>query len=65
MTGQKLHDCLSHRVWRGAQICKYLSAYAFTFTHQAKEYVLGADVVVMQLEGQRAGKVRGLSSLAE
>ena len=51
MTREQTHHCFAHVVKRRAEPEEYLRAHTLTFSDQAEQDVLGADVVVPQLEG--------------
>ena len=49
--GEQLDDLLPHLVEVGAQLDEHLSGHALTLADEAKKDVLGADVVVTELQG--------------
>ena len=48
--GQQLDDGLAHLVQFRTELLKHLGGYAFALTDQAEQDVLGADVVVAELQ---------------
>ena len=50
VSAQQLNDLLTNTTEVGTQLDEYLSSHAFALTNEAKEDVLGADVVVAELE---------------
>ncbi|CAB4853595.1 unannotated protein [freshwater metagenome] len=50
VTGQQLDDLLAHAAEIGAQLDEHLGGDAFTLANEAEQDVLGADVVVAQLQ---------------
>ncbi len=49
--GKQLDHCLAHLVEIGAELLQHLSSDTLSLANQAKQDVLGADVVVTQLQG--------------
>src|ERR1700681_378769 len=50
MAVQELYHLLADQVQVSAQVGEHLGRHAFTFTDQAEQDVLGADVVVAELQ---------------
>ncbi len=60
VAGEQLDNLLAHPGQVGAQADKDLSGYTFAFANKPEEHVLGADVVVPELEGLPQGKLEHL-----
>ncbi len=60
VTRQQLDDLLAHPAQIGAQFDEHLSGDAFALTDQAEQDVLGADVVVSELECLAQGQLEHL-----
>ena len=50
VAAEQLNDLLTHATKVGAELDQNLSGNAFAFTNEAEQDVLGADVVVAELE---------------
>ncbi len=59
--GEELNDRLADLRQVGAELLEDLSGYPFAFADQAEENVLGADVVVAELQGFAQARARGPS----
>src|SRR5699024_3244880 len=51
VAGQELDDLLTHTVEVGAELRQHLGGDALALTNEAEQDVLGADVVVAELQG--------------
>ncbi|OIQ74079.1 hypothetical protein GALL_442780 [mine drainage metagenome] len=58
VVGEKLDHLLADAVQVGAQLHQHLGSHAFAFADQAKQYVLGADVIVSKLERLAEGELK-------
>ena len=60
VAGEHLHDGLAHRGQVRPELGQHLGGHALTLTQEAEEDVLGADVVVAQLQGLSQRELQNL-----
>ena len=60
VAGQELDDLLAHAGQVGAELDEHLGGDALALTDEAEEDVLGADVVVAELEGLAEAQLQDL-----